>query len=162
MNDNAIAAAVVPQALIDSVHNSVLDIFSGYFGPLYSCGDDTVNCAGLEGVMGVISFVGTLPWTLILALPQSTAISMMCQFAGFEIPYTSADMIDAVGELVNILAGAASSEAEAVQIQSRMSLPSVARGSLQMCFPKTTLVHRMHYSSAPGPFRVKIVTVPPQ
>lgn len=160
MDDCAIMQQAVPPALIDSLQKSVLDVFPGYFGPISPCGEDTVKGAGIEGIIGIISFVGTLPWTLILALPQPTAVSVADKFAGFEIPYDSEDMIDAVGELVNIWAGAASREAETAQVLSRMSLPSVARGNLQMRFPSATPIHRLHYMSPTGPFCVMLVTSP--
>lgn len=160
MDGSAIASEPVPPDLVKAVHESFLSSFSSIFGPLCPCGEDKVNGAGLSGIISVISFVGTFPWTLILALPQSTAEAMVEKFAGFEISFDSEDMIDAVGELINIVAGAASGQAETYGIISRMSLPSVARGSLQMRLPSDAPRHRLHYEAAQGPFRVKIVTAP--
>lgn len=160
MNENAIASQGVPQVLVDSVCEGVLDTFPIFFGPLDSCGEDKVNGAGSEGFIGIISFVGTLPWTLIMAIPQTTATSVAGKFAGFEIPFESPDMLDAIGELVNILAGTVSAKAEAASIKSKMSLPSVTRGPLQVLLPDDAPIHRLHFTSAQGPFRVKIITAP--
>ncbi|MFN7927430.1 MAG: chemotaxis protein CheX [Blastocatellia bacterium] len=162
MDASAIALDTVPSDLVASVHEAFLSCFSSYFGPICPCGEDKVNGAGLEGIISVISFVGTFPWTLVLALPQSTAEAMVEKFAGFEIPFDSEDMIDAVGELINIVAGVASGHAESYGIISRMSLPSVARGSLHMRLPSDAPRHRLHYETAQGPFRVKVVTAPPR
>lgn len=162
MDDNASRPSDVPSVLVESVQESVLNSFTNYFGPLCPCGEDKVNGAGITGIFGIISFVGTFPWTLILALPQPTAAMMVEKFAGFAIPFDSEDMIDAVGELINIMAGVASGEAETRGVLSRMSLPSVARGNLQMRLPSNAPCHRLHYETAQGPFCVKIVTAPPQ
>lgn len=162
MDDKACLASEVPSVLVESVQESVLASFANYFGPLCPCGEDKVNDAGFAGIFGIISFVGTFPWTLILALPQTTAEKIVEKFAGFAISFDNEDMVDAVGELINIMAGVASGEAETRGVISRMSLPSVARGNLQMRLPRKASLHRLHYETAHGPFCVKIVTAPPQ
>lgn len=161
MDGEVINPAEVPQVLINCIHDGVLEVFHGYFGPLCPCGEDKVDDAGLEGFMSVISFVGTFPWILMLALPYSTTIAMVKRFTGLEISADSPDMVDGVGELINILAGAVSAKVEASGIKAKMSLPSVARGSLRMLLPSKAPRHRLHYTSAQGPFRVQVVTAPP-
>ncbi len=56
-------------------------------------------------VVGMISFVGGINWTFSLILPEPTAPKMALMFAGFEVPYSSQDMGDVVGELANVVAG---------------------------------------------------------
>jgi len=62
--------------------------------------------AGSDGVIiAVISLVGDVEWSIFLGLPRETVPVLVAKFAGFEIPFDSEDMGDAVGELANILAG---------------------------------------------------------
>ena len=54
---------------------------------------------------------------------------MALNFAGFEIPFDSADMGDAVGEFSNILAGRAKMRLTEQDIQVKLSLPNVLRAN---------------------------------
>ena len=78
-------------------------------------------------VIAVISLVGDVDWSIFLGIPRSTAPSLAAKFAGFEIPFESDDMGDAVGELTNILAGAVKTKLISRGIQANISLPSVMR-----------------------------------
>jgi CheY-specific phosphatase CheX len=94
--------------------------------PTCTASDD---CPGSgSGVLGIISFVGDVPWTFILLLPQPTAVALARRFAGFDIAYEGPDMPDVVGELANVIAGEVVARLERKGIKARMSLPSVLRG----------------------------------
>jgi len=81
-----------------------------------------------EGVLGIISLVGDVEWSLVLGLPSDTAPAMTERFAGFAIPFDSDDMGDAVGELTNLLAGEVKVKLDAIGLKSEISLPQVFRG----------------------------------
>lgn len=100
-----------------------------------------------EAVMvAVISLVGDVDWTIYLALPRQTAAAVAAKFAGFEIPFDSPDMGDAVGELSNILAGRVKALLAEKDLKANLSLPSVLRAdsvhvltqsqaqTIRMCF----------------------------
>ena len=58
-----------------------------------------------------------------------TPEQLMCfQFAGFEIPFDSPDMGDAVGELANIFAGEVKGQLDSRGVRCDISLPTVLRG----------------------------------
>jgi len=82
-----------------------------------------------EGIVGIISLVGDLSWSVSLGLPKKTAIIMAKQFTGFEINFDSEDMDDVTGELINVLAGDIISKLDTVGTSVNMSLPIVARGN---------------------------------
>ncbi len=115
----------------DCVLRAAADTFAS------TCGIDVASSgpAGAGGVgrgaelIAVISLVGDVEWTLWLALPRATAEAVAGRFAGFEIPFDSPDMGDAVGELANILAGRTKAELDARGIHAEISLPTVMRGS---------------------------------
>ncbi|MDB5295448.1 MAG: CheC domain protein [Phycisphaerales bacterium] len=62
-----------------------------------------------QDVSGVIGFSGTLAGSVVLCFPNATAVKLVGAFAGAEHPSGSPDFADAIGELTNMIAGAAKS-----------------------------------------------------
>lgn len=83
-----------------------------------------------EGVVGCISLVGDVDWSLVLSLPRETASELAGRFAGFEIPFDSPDMGDAVGEMTNLLAGEVKVQLDGIGIACDISVPQVFRGDI--------------------------------
>ena len=84
------------------------------------------GCDG-DAIAGIISFTGQLNWSTFVAMPKETALTLVPAFAGFEIPYESEDMLDAIGELANILAGGVTLKLCATEDEPEISLPTVRR-----------------------------------
>jgi CheY-specific phosphatase CheX len=80
-------------------------------------------------IIAVISLVGDVEWSIFLALPDDTATAVAAKFAGFEIPFDSPDMGDAVGEVANILAGRVKAMLVGKGLKASISLPSVIRAN---------------------------------
>jgi CheY-specific phosphatase CheX len=159
MTTSASQAQETAQKLIQCVQQGIVETFTMIFDDVQPQGADNVTGEGCNGVIGIISFVGTLPWSMIAAFPCETAVTMMHKFAGFEIPFESADMVDATGELVNIVAGPIIAQLVNIGMEAKMSLPTVARGQgIEILLPSHTQIQRLHFASAPGPFSVTIVT----
>jgi CheY-specific phosphatase CheX len=78
-------------------------------------------------IVAVISLVGELEWSIFMGLPKETATAAAAKFAGFPIPFESADMGDAIGELTNILAGEVKAQLDAKGVKADISLPTVIR-----------------------------------
>lgn len=147
------------QKLIQCVQQGIIETFSLIFDDVHMQGADNVRGEGCNGVIGIISFVGTLPWSLLAAFPRETALPMMHKFAGFEIPFEGADMVDATGELVNVVAGPIIAKLVAAGLDAKMSLPTVARGQgIEILLPSHSQIQRLLFASATGPFSVTIVT----
>ncbi|MFP4250084.1 MAG: chemotaxis protein CheX [Armatimonadota bacterium] len=83
-----------------------------------------------EGVVGCISLVGDVDWSLVLSIPRATASALAGRFAGFDIPYDSPDMGDAVGEMANLVAGEAKVSLDGIGLTTEISLPQVFRGDI--------------------------------
>ena len=83
-----------------------------------------------EGVVGCISLVGDVDWSLVLSLPRQTASEIAGRFAGFEIPFDGPDMGDAVGEMTNLLAGEVKVQLDGIGLTCEISLPQVFRGEI--------------------------------
>ncbi len=60
-------------------------------------------------------------------LSERAAVSLAKRFAGFEIPFESEDMGDAIGELTNMLAGQIKLNLDQKGVSAEISLPSVIR-----------------------------------
>ena len=74
-------------------------------------------CTG-PTVLSVISLVGGVDWSIFLGLPKDTAVALAKSFAGFDIPFESDDLGDAIGELSNILAGNVKARLDRVGIKT--------------------------------------------
>lgn len=94
-------------------------------------GEDAVEqVLRCEGVIGCISLVGDVDWSLVLSIPRATASALAGNFAGFEIPFDSSDMGDAVGEMANLLAGEVKVQLDGIGLEAEISLPQVFRGDI--------------------------------
>jgi chemotaxis protein CheX len=85
-----------------------------------------------SGVSGIIAFTGTVSGSIVVSLPVEVAAKLVKQFAGLELPPDHPDFADAVGELVNMIAGGAKAnfKMEGVAI----SCPSVVVGKDHQVF----------------------------
>lgn len=82
-----------------------------------------------KALLAVISLVGDIEWSLCLGLPGETATALAAKFAGFEIPFDSPDLGDAIGELANILGGTVKAKLDSRGVRADISLPTVMRGT---------------------------------
>jgi CheY-specific phosphatase CheX len=110
-----------------------------------------------QGVVGIISLVGDIIWTLMLGIPRDTATDIAMKFAGFDIPFDSQDMGDVVGELANVLGGDVVARLDDVGLKVDLSLPTVARGTdLDLLLPAGVTSTRMWFTLPEGMFWVDL------
>jgi chemotaxis protein CheX len=79
-------------------------------------------------VSGIIGLTGDVTGSVVLCLPRKTAESIVGTFAGTPLEFGSADFADAVGELVNMVAGGAKAKFEGRSVS--ISCPSVVVASV--------------------------------
>ena len=112
--------------------------------------DPTENAEG-GMILSVISLVGDLEWAVFLGLPKNTAEAISLKFAGFEIPFESADMGDAIGELTNIVVGQVKKLLDQRGLNVEISLPSVMRAeSLEVLVQREMFQQKACFSSPVG------------
>jgi CheY-specific phosphatase CheX len=134
----------VPQAVIN-ILNTVCQADAQQDPAL----DQTVVNSG--AMLVVISLVGDVSWSVFLGIPRETAVQLAAKFAGFEIPFDSADMGDAVGELGNMFGGDVKAKLDAMGVRAEISLPSVTRGeALHMLFPNESPVEQYTFTTTSG------------
>lgn len=77
-------------------------------------------------VSGVIGFSGDAAGCVVLCFPMDVACKIASAFAGMDIDEHHPDFADAIGELANMVAGAAKKEFHGMNVS--ISLPSVITG----------------------------------
>jgi chemotaxis protein CheX len=77
-------------------------------------------------VSGIIGLAGQASGTVVLSLSREVALSATEAMLGERPPEMNADVVDAIGELTNMIAGA--SKAKLEQFDMRLSLPTVIIG----------------------------------
>lgn len=78
-------------------------------------------------ISGIIGMSGDVVGSVVLSFPGPVAKSVVGKFAGCELSLDSPDLADALGELVNMISGAA--KAKFVGKNVSISTPSVVVGS---------------------------------
>ncbi|MFP4355088.1 MAG: chemotaxis protein CheX [Phycisphaerae bacterium] len=113
-------------------------------------------------IIALISIVGDVDWAVFIGLPESAATTVAEKFAGFEIPFDSPDMGDAIGELTNIFAGQVKALLDAKGVTADISLPSVMRAKgIQMLVQKGGMCSRACYESELGRFWTGVIAQKP-
>lgn len=106
----------------------------------------------------IISFIGEMKWSLTLMVTEPVGVALVEKFCGFALPFDSDDMADAVGEVVNVIAGEVTLQLEKRRLRGRMSLPTVVRGQgLQLLANRAAASHRVAYRVSFGDFSVRLL-----
>lgn len=110
-------------------------------------------------IIGVIGLTGTAQGVVALRFPVVTALAIVSRLIGIDTRAVDRDTIDAVGELVNIVAGGAKSRFKGHTIS--VSLPTVVRGDLCRLSKATDAIWvEIPFTSPVGAFWM-IVTIRP-
>lgn len=120
----------------ECVAKASVETFDRLLGVQIEATDDAVESDATEIILGVLSLVGGVEWTVFVGLPKDTAIETAKAFAGFEIEFDSEDMGDAMGELGNIFAGIVQAKLDEAGVTANISLPSILRGKNMLVFSK--------------------------
>jgi chemotaxis protein CheX len=114
--------------LIASFVKSTADVLATMANIKVAIGKPTFKSdpATLYEVSGIIGFSGAFKGSMVLSFQKRTALAVVTAFAGTPIQENSADFADAIGELANMVAGAAKS---AFGPGTAISVPSVVMGA---------------------------------
>jgi len=136
----------------ECVTDATVEIMRAACGLELRAQEDTVEQTVTDGVIiGVISIVGDVDWSLFLGLPRQTATALVQQFAGFAVPFDSEDMGDAVGEMTNVLAGEVKRRLADRSVSVTISLPSVIRAEdLHVVVQRNSALTKTWFASDAG------------
>jgi len=106
-------------------------------------------------VSGVIGLSGKAIGTVVLSLSEEVALKAASQMLMVEATEIDDDVVDAVGELANMVAGGAKAELEEYQLS--ISLPSVITGrGHDVRFPSNVTPICIPFNSPWGPLSVEV------
>jgi chemotaxis protein CheX len=112
--------------------------------------------AGSERITSLIGITGQVSGMVALRFPPDTARQIAGRFLGNEIPTVDDNVLDAVSELVNMIAGQAKSKFEH-DPPLRLGLPTVVQGSeYRVKYPSKSVWLEVPYQSEVGEFSMEV------
>lgn len=156
------AARIADQEHLDaSVDASVSEVFETMLG--WRCRREPalpqpVGPPASESVMAVVGFGGVLSGACIFRVNAAVALKMAARLTGAEYADTDATVLDAIGEICNMLAGSWKGRIPELGVHCGLSVPAVIAGcdyKLRIHSPKFELHHT--YSTGEVGFEVTIV-----
>ena len=109
----------------------------------------------LSEVSGIIGLAGETAGAVVLSFSRETAMNVVGRLSGKSYTVLSNEVLDGVGELVNIIAGNAKKDLEEFRIV--ISLPGVIVGeSYKIKWPQGVPVISIPFESELGPFTVNV------
>jgi CheY-specific phosphatase CheX len=162
MSTTATSTGSFPPALSDTVREAFEAACPSIFKAKATYLGDSTEPPSTAGIVAIISLVADPLWAFALVLPKAVAPALAKKFAGFDIPYDSRDMADAVGELANVVAGDIVARLDRRGVKARMSLPMVASGTdVRLLQPGDVEVKRHSFKLPDGVFWVEVVVAKP-
>lgn len=106
-------------------------------------------------VTGIIGLTGKTTGTVAVSLPREMALSITEKLLGERPPEINAQVIDAIGEVTNMIAGAAKARLEHLQLS--LGLPTVVTGAAtSIGFPSRAVPISIPFRSPLGPIVVEV------
>ncbi|QDT66962.1 chemotaxis protein CheX [Calycomorphotria hydatis] len=106
-------------------------------------------------VSAVIGITGRLSGTLVLSLSRETSLAVLERMTGIEADEIDNDVCDAVGELTNMIAGAA--KAKLAELDLSISIPNIVSGSNHVVhYPTNVQPICISFESEIGSFCVEV------
>jgi CheY-like chemotaxis protein/CheY-specific phosphatase CheX len=140
------------------VPRAAMEIVSEMCGVKASLVEGDPGLPNGDVLVGIISLFGDVKWSVKLQLPRPTAEVLVEKFAGFEVPFESPDMADAIGELTNVTVGQVKRLLVARDMDVEISLPTVFRAAqLEILLQRQTREMLSGYDTPAGRFWTTLV-----
>jgi chemotaxis protein CheX len=109
----------------------------------------------LDAVSAIIGLAGDTRGAVVLSFSRETAIGIVSKMAGQEYHVLGNEVLDGVGELINIIAGNA--KQDLLDFRIEISLPGVITGnSYKIRWPEGIPVVAIPFTTELGPFTVNV------
>ena len=109
----------------------------------------------LDAVSAIIGLAGETRGAVVLSFSRETAMRIVSKMAGQEYKMLSNEVLDGVGELINIIAGNA--KKDLLDFRIEISLPGVITGnSYKIRWPEGIPVVSIPFTTELGPFTVNV------
>ncbi|WP_186776314.1 chemotaxis protein CheX [Rubripirellula reticaptiva] len=114
--------------VVKAFKDSTTSVFETMLGSEVTSGEATHNHQlAARGVSGIIGLTGSISGDVIICFDEKTAIAATAVLLGMEPDGLDGDVIDAVGELTNMIAGNAKGRLEKYDLS--LALPTVITGT---------------------------------
>ncbi len=136
---------------------AAINLFREYLGVSVKDQQPFVNTNpyALDEISSIIGLAGETIGAIVLTFSRETAIRMISKFSGHTYIAVTADVIDGVGELTNILAGNA--KQDLLEFRIEISLPGVVIGkNSHINWPKGIPVITIPFESEYGTFSLNV------
>jgi len=128
-------------------------VLEGTYGLRLTPVPPPATAASEDLVFGMITILGDVQWSVVLGFQASSASGVASALAGYEIPFESDDLGDAIGEATNIIGGQIRGLLFERGLRVDVSLPTVIAAS-QIRFlvqrGKRTRTDQVHYETPVG------------
>lgn len=134
-----------------------VNLFQDYLGLKVDAGKPFLlsDPQDLDEVSGIIGLAGETKGAVVLSFSRITAIAIVSRFAGTEYVALGNEVLDGVGELINIIAGNA--KQDLLEFRIEISLPGVITGkSYKIHWPDGVPVVCIPFASEAGAFTVNV------
>ena len=134
-----------------------MNLFRDYLELQVTAGEPFIreDAQNLEEVSGIIGLAGETQGAVVLSFSRETAIKIISKFAGHPYLALGSEVIDGVGELVNIIAGNA--KKDLLEFRIEISLPGVITGhDTKIHWPEKIPVITIPFTSELGSFTVNV------
>ena len=137
--------------------NASLNLFNEYMDVNIKPGKPFIleDPFDLRGVSAIIGLAGDTTGALVLSFSRETAIEMVSRLEGKKYIALGAEILDGVGEMVNIIAGNA--KKDLLDYRILISLPGIITGNnYRINWPQGVPVISIPYESEAGPFSINV------
>jgi chemotaxis protein CheX len=152
--------ATLDSARVADFINPVLGATRDVFEMMLGCTPKRVGlklkepCAAGGSVSGVIGITGGVVGTIGVRLPKQMAMDVLERMVGTKADAITPDVCDAVGELTNLIAGAAKSKLAHLNLS--VSLPNVVSGeAFDVAYPSDVSPFCILFDSELGSFVIE-------
>lgn len=134
-----------------------VNLFKDYLGLKLQSGKPHIlaDPQALYEVSGIIGLAGETVGAVVLSFSRETAIQMIAKMEGVHYTALGREVLDGVGELINIIAGNA--KQGLLDFRIEISLPGVITGdTYKIHWPEGIPVVAIPFTSDIGPFSVNV------
>ncbi|MDA3940793.1 MAG: chemotaxis protein CheX [Spirochaetia bacterium] len=137
--------------------NATMNLFKDYLGLEVKSGTPIVleDPQALDEVSGIIGLAGETTGSVVLSFSKDTAIKIISKFAGHPYQALGSEVLDGVGELINIVAGNA--KKDLLDFKIVISLPGVITGNdYRIHWPEQVPVISVPFITSAGDFTLNV------
>jgi chemotaxis protein CheX len=142
---------------VDSVFNTMLNVQPKRNGVRVNHGEGS---AGTSSITSIVGLSGQISGVVALRFPPNTALQLAGRMLGSELAQVNDEVVDAISELVNMVAGSAKAKL-AYDPPLELGLPTVVEGTgYKLKYPSKSVWLEVAFTSDAGAFSMEVTYNP--